>query len=85
MSSVRFRYPAPEYKYVVYSTLKMDANNTYEFKVRILGNEIFAIGLTSSASSNRWTTIGLLSTFAVLTLLGAYGDKMVEAYKWISA
>ena len=54
--------------------------NSYEIKIRVLGNEIFAINLSSSSESNRWVLIGLLTVFTTVTVLGAYGDKLVGLY-----
>ncbi len=59
-----------------------DQQKTYEIKIRILGNEIFAIGLTSTSDSNRWVTIGLVTIFSILTVIGAYGEKFIGLYKW---
>lgn len=56
---------------------------TYEIKIRLLGNEVFAIALSSSNDSNRWIALGLVTVFSILTILGAYGDKLVQLYKWI--
>lgn len=58
-----------------------DNNKIYEVKIRILGNEIFAVGLTATNGSNRWVIIGLLTTFSILTIIGAYGEKFIELYK----
>lgn len=55
----------------------------YEVRIRLLGNEIFAISLASSNDSNRWIALGLITVFSVLTILGAYGDKLVQLYKWL--
>lgn len=61
----------------------MDQNEdqSYEFRIRILGNEIFAISLSSTSTSNRWIVIALLSVFTTMTVLGAYGEKLVVLYK----
>lgn len=53
----------------------------YELKLRLLGNEIFAIGLVSSSDSNKWIAIGIVSVFSVLTVIGAYGEKLVQFYQ----
>lgn len=55
--------------------------NAYEVSLRILGNEVFAVKLRSSSDSNRWVFIGLLTAFCSLTLLGAYGEKLVNMFK----
>ena len=56
---------------------------SYEIKLRILGNEIFAICLTSS-NDDRWTAIGLFTVFSILTVIGAYGDKIVSLFKMLT-
>lgn len=55
--------------------------NAYEVSLRLLGNEVFAVKLRSSSDSNRWVFIGLLTAFCSLTLLGAYGEKLVTLFK----
>lgn len=54
------------------------AVNTYEVSMRLLGNEIFALALKSSDSSNRWVIIGMVTMFSLLTVLGAYGEKLAN-------
>ena len=57
---------------------------TYEVRIRILGNEVFAIGLISSSDTNRWIVVGMLTTFSLLTIIGAYGEKFVNFYHSIA-
>ena len=63
----------------------MDNNKSYEFKLRILGNEVFAVGISTTDDSNRWMAIGLISMFSVLTILGAYGEKIISLYRYLAA
>ena len=58
-------------------------DQSYEVNIRILGNEIFAVRLSTTSTSNRWVLISLVSIFSFLTILGAYGDKFVELYRWL--
>ena len=64
--------------------MEQDDNQSYELKIRVLGNEIFAVALSSSSTNNKWIAIALVSIFATITLLGAYGDKLVSLYRWIA-
>lgn len=61
-----------------------DKQNSYEVRLRLLGNEVFAVGFSSSSDSNRWIAIGLLTVFCTLTVLGAYGDKLLGLYQSIA-
>jgi hypothetical protein len=54
---------------------------TFGINIRILGNEIFAINISAGNDANNWITIGLITTFGFLSLVGAYGAKIVELYK----
>ena len=54
--------------------------NTYGLKIRLLGNEVFAVELGSSSTSSGWVIGSLASIFAFLTLIGAYGDKLAIIY-----
>jgi hypothetical protein len=54
---------------------------SYEFKLSLLGHEIFGVELRSSSTTDRWAAITIISTFCALTLLGAYGEKFISFYK----
>ena len=56
----------------------------YEVKIRVLGNEVFAVALSSSNDSNRWIAIDLITVFSILTVLGAYGEKLIQLFKWLT-
>ena len=60
-------------------------SNTYEIKIRVLGNELFAIALAAPDSSNRVLLMGLVTVFCIFTLLGAYGDKFVALFRSLTA
>ena len=55
----------------------------YEVNIRVLGNEIFAVRLSTTSTSNRWVLISLVSIFSFLAILGAYGEKFIELYRWL--
>lgn len=57
-----------------------DTPKSYELKIRVLGNEVFAIGFSATNDSNRWIAIGLVTVFSVLTVLGAYGEKLISLF-----
>lgn len=65
------------------NTKQLDGKQEYEVKFRFLGNEIFAIALSSTSVSNKWVIIALVSIFSILTILGAYGEKFVAMYNSI--
>lgn len=57
----------------------------YELSIRFLGNEIFAIGMSSSSDSNKWILIGLVSMFSILTVFGAYGSSLLAFLQSLKA
>ena len=61
----------------------MDDNDdqTYEFRIRILGNEVLAVALSTTSTNNKWIAIAIISIFSILTILGAYGEKFVQLYR----
>lgn len=63
----------------------MPVKQSYEFKIRILGNEIFAVGIASDSASNKWIGIALVAIFSILTVLGAYGEKIIYLFKLLTA
>ena len=60
-------------------------NKSYEIKIRLLGNEVFAIGLTATDTSNRILAFGLITVFCTLTIIGAYGEKLVGVFKSLTS
>lgn len=60
-------------------------DQTYEMKIRILGNEVLAVSLSSTSTSNRWIAIALVSVFSLLVVLGAYGEKFVNLYHTLTS
>lgn len=60
----------------------MDKNDdqSYELKIRILGNEVFAVALSTTSTSDRWIIVTMVTVFSTLVLLGAYGDKFASYY-----
>ena len=59
--------------------------NMYEIKIRVLGNEIFAIALAAPDSSNRILLGGLVTVFCVITIIGAYGAELVSFFKSLTS
>jgi hypothetical protein len=60
-----------------------DDDQSYEISLRLLGNEIFGVKLSSSSSSNKWVFLSIITIFCLLTLIGAYGEQFVEMYRWL--
>ena len=58
--------------------------NMYEIKIRVLGNEIFAIALAAPDSSNRILLGGLVTVFCVITIIVAYGSQLVNIFKTLT-
>jgi hypothetical protein len=60
-------------------------DQSYELHIRLLGNEVFGVKLSTTSTSNRWVLISLLSIFMFLTIIGAYGEKFIQLYQWLIA
>jgi hypothetical protein len=58
-------------------------DQSYEMSIRLLGNEILGIKLSTTSTSSRWITVALISIFSILILIGAYGEKFVQLYNWL--
>ena len=63
--------------------MNKDDDQSYEISLRLLGNEIFGVKLSSSSSSNKWVFLSIITIFCLLTLIGAYGEQFVEMYRWL--
>ena len=63
--------------------MNKDDDQSYEISLRLLGNEIFGVKLSSSSSSNKWVFLSIITIFCLLTLIGAYGEQFVELYRWL--
>ncbi len=59
---------------------KPPQESVYNINVRLLGNEVFGISMSTTSTSNRLTLIAIVSIFSILTVLGAYGEKIVSLY-----
>ena len=61
----------------------MDKNEdqSYELKIRILGNEVIAVSLSTTSTSDRWIIVTFVTIFSMLVILGAYGDKFAQYYQ----
>ena len=55
-------------------------DQSYEMSIRILGNEIIGVKLSTTSTSSRWITVAVLTIFSSLVLLGAYGEKFINLY-----
>ena len=56
---------------------------SYNFKLSLLGHEIFEVSLSSTSTSDRWVAITIISMFCVLTVIGAYGEKFINMYQMV--
>jgi hypothetical protein len=50
-------------------------DQSYEMSIRLLGNEILGVKLS---------TVAVLTIFSSLVLLGAYGEKLMQLYHWVA-
>lgn len=57
-----------------------DRDRSYEFVLRLLGNEVFALGFKSSTTSNKWLAIGLFAMFLVLLFLVIHGEALIKIF-----
>lgn len=57
---------------------------SYEFKFGILGHEIFNIELKTTSTHDRWVAVSILTIFCVLTVMGAYGDKFIKLFEYLT-
>lgn len=77
------RVPPVAPKYIMATDKNED--QSYEFKLSLLGHEIFAVELKTTSTSDRWVAVTLISVFCSFVLLGAYGDKFVNIYRSMTA
>lgn len=60
-----------------------EEDQSYELKFRLLGNEIFAVALTTTSTSNRWTIVALATILTTMTVIGIFGDSFTHLYDWV--
>lgn len=65
--------------------MNKDDDQSYELKIRILGNEVLALSLSTTSTSSRWVVVALASMFSLLVVLGAYGEKFVRLFQQLTA
>jgi len=59
----------------------MEPKHLFEFKLRILGNELFAVSFGTNSDTNRSVMVGIVAIFSILTVVGAYGEKFAHLYR----
>ena len=60
-----------------------NAPETYEFKLKILNNEIINVVLSTNNLTNKRAAISTVVVIALVTLIGAYGKHLVDLYNYI--
>ena len=52
----------------------------YAFFLRLLGNEVFNVGFSSSSDSGRWIALSLASISGILIAITLYGSKLLSVF-----
>lgn len=57
---------------------------TYEFKLKLVNNEIINVSLSTGNMSGRHAAISTIVIVAIVTLIGAYGKTLIDLYNYIA-
>lgn len=52
----------------------------YAFFLRLLGNEVFNVGFSSSSDSGRWIALSIGSISAALVVITLFGSKLLAVF-----
>lgn len=54
------------------------SDSTFEIAIRILGNELFALSLTSDSLNKKWLSYSVVIMFLFLVTIAVFGDAIAE-------
>lgn len=58
----------------------IDTDGTLEVRVRILGNELFALSVTADPLNKRWLSWALIMSFVTVLGLSIFGQPLANTY-----
>ena len=62
----------------------MSENTAYEFKLKLLGVEIFSLNVSSTAASSKVIAAGTVFAVGIILVVSAYADKISSVLKqWL--
>ena len=70
------------------SSIYMSENNTtkqsYEIALKIVGNEIFSLRISTDSESNRWVAITITTILLFAGMIVLFGDAFIDFFKMLS-
>lgn len=58
--------------------------DNFEISLRILGNEMFGMKITSQSKAKNWAFFGIITLVALVALVDAAGPSIVQTYQYLS-
>ena len=58
----------------------LDNDGNLEVRVRVLGNELFAISVTADPLNKRWLSWALIMSFVTVLGLSMFGEPLANTY-----
>ena len=57
---------------------------SYEIALRIVGNEIFSLRISTDSESNRWVAITITTILLFAGMIVLFGDAFIDFFKMLS-
>jgi hypothetical protein len=69
--------------------MKMENDNkapedNFEISLRILGNEMFGMKITSQSKAKNWAFFGIITLVALVALFDAMGPSIIQLFQYMS-
>lgn len=62
----------------------VDNDGTFEIRLRLLGNEVFAISISADPLNKKWMSWALLISFVTILGLSVFGEPISSFYSDIT-
>ena len=62
-----------------------DSNENFEVSIRVLGNEILALKMTTTKTSNKWMFASIITLVLLIWGISLFGPSLITFMKGIGA
>jgi len=64
-----------------YTVNATDGDGSFEIRLRLLGNEVFAISVSADPLDKKWVSWALIISFVTVFGLSIFGEPLAEFYQ----
>ena len=63
-----------------YRVQNVDTDGSFELRLRLLGNEVFAISISADPLEKKWVSWALIISFVTVLTLAMFGEPIANFY-----